>query len=87
MSIRLIAFCLLLACPAVAQTPPAATSSLQGRVVKWGSADPIAKATVELRRIAAGVSTPATEGVGWGHFVFVAVPPGQHRIAAKRPGT
>jgi hypothetical protein len=87
MSIRLLAFCLLIACPAAAQTPQSATSSVQGRVVKWGTADPITKATVELRRLAAGVSAPyVATTAGDGTFVFAAIPPGQYRIAAKRPG-
>ena len=76
----------LLALPNAAQTAQGATSSLQGRVVRWGTADPIAKATVELRRVGAGaapyVTTTATDGT----FVFAAVPPGQYRIVSKRAG-
>jgi len=80
--ITLAAFWLLMACPAAAQT-----SSLQGRVVRWGTTEPIAKATVELRSVSAGAPAPyvATTTVD-GSFVFTAVPPGQYRIVSRRPG-
>jgi sarcosine oxidase gamma subunit len=82
MRIRLVALWLLMACPAAAQT-----SSLQGRVVRWGTAEPIAKATVELRRVTAGTAAPyvATTAVD-GTFAFAAVSPGQYRIVSRRPG-
>ncbi len=77
----LLAVCLLIAHPAAGQ------SSLQGRVVKWGTTDPISKATVELRRVEAGsaapyVATTAEDGT----FAFAAVRPGQYRISSTRPG-
>jgi Carboxypeptidase regulatory-like domain len=83
----LIALCLLTAHPVAGQTPQAVPSSLQGRVVKWGTADPISKATVELRPIAAGTPAPyvATTSAD-GTFVFAAVRPGQYRVVSTRPG-
>jgi carboxypeptidase family protein len=87
MRIGLIALCLLIAAPTAAQTRQPATSSLQGRVVKWGTTDPIAKASVELWRLAAGVAAPyVTTSAADGTFVFAAIPPGQYRIVATRPG-
>ena len=72
------------ALPAPAQP---AVSSLQGRVVRWGSNDPIAKASVELRRIDSGNPAPyVTRTTGDGLFVFSGVVPGQYRIVATRPG-
>ena len=72
----------LMAAPAAAQS-----SSLQGRVVKWGTTEPIAKATVELRPVEAGGSPPyvATTAAD-GTFVFGSVRAGQYRIVAARPG-
>jgi hypothetical protein len=74
---------------AAARTAPAqpASSSLQGRVVRWGSPDPIAKAIVELRRDGPGnpppyVTTTTTDGL----FTFSAVVPGPYRIVVTRPG-
>src|SRR3954470_17268999 len=69
---------------AAAQPSP---SSLQGRVVRWGTNDPVAKATVELARVGAGSSAPyvavtTTDGA----FVFATVPAGQYRIFASRAG-
>lgn len=62
-------------------------SSLQGRVVRWGTSEPIGKVSVELLRIGAGTPAPfvATTG-GDGTFVFASVPPGQYRVTASRPG-
>jgi hypothetical protein len=64
-----------------------ASSSLQGRVVRWGTNDPLAKATIELRRIQTGPSAPfvATSAVD-GTFIFPSIPAGQYRVAATRPG-
>jgi hypothetical protein len=68
-------------------TTAAQASSLQGRVVKWGTTEPIAKATVELRRVEAGGPPPYVETTAAdGTFVFGAVPAGQYRIVATRPG-
>jgi protocatechuate 3,4-dioxygenase beta subunit len=72
----------LMAAPAAAQP-----SSLQGRVMKWGTIEPIAKATVELRPVEAGgpppyVATTAADGT----FVFGSVRAGQYRVVATRPG-
>jgi hypothetical protein len=90
MTAALIALTLLgaLRAPAQAQRAnTAAQSSLQGRVVKWGTTEPIAKATVELRPVGAGnpppyVATTATDGT----FVFATIRAGQYRIVATRPG-
>jgi hypothetical protein len=80
-----------MAAPVTGQTPranaAAKPSSLEGRVVKWGTAEPIAKATVELRPVEAGGPPPyvvktATDGT----FVFASVRAGQYRIVATRPG-
>ena len=77
--------CLLAAALPVLSQP--AVSSLQGRVVRWGSNDPVAKATVELRRIDSGNPAPyVTTSTGDGLFIFSAVVPGQYRIVATRPG-
>ena len=72
------------ALPASAQP---ALSSLQGRVVRWGTNDPVAKATVELRRVDAANPAPyvATTNID-GAFVFTSVLPGQYRLVAARPG-
>jgi len=81
----------LIASRAAGQTPrinpSSQLSSLQGRVVRWGTTEPIAKAIVELRPVEAGgpapyVATSATDGT----FVFDAVRAGQYRIVATRPG-
>jgi hypothetical protein len=62
-------------------------SSLQGRVVKWGTSDPIAKATVELRHASAGEPAPyVTTTAPDGTFRFAAVPAGRYRIVVTRPG-
>jgi hypothetical protein len=63
------------------------TSSVQGVVVKWGTTEPVAKATVELRRLESGTPAPyiATTAAD-GTFVFGAVPPGQYRVLVVRPG-
>jgi hypothetical protein len=81
----------LIAAPAAAQTPRANTtvqpSSLQGRVVQWGTLEPVAKATVELRPVEAGGPPPyVAKTTTDGAFVFGAVRPGQYRIVATRPG-
>jgi hypothetical protein len=56
-------------------------------VVRWGSNDPIAKATVELRRIDSGNPAPyVARTTGDGLFIFSAVVPGQYRLLATRPG-
>lgn len=62
-------------------------SSVQGRVVRWGTSDPVAKASVELRPAGAGNPAPylATTTAD-GAFVFANVPAGQYRIVASRPG-
>jgi len=72
------------ALPAAAQPVP---SSLQGRVVRWGTNDPVAKATVELRRVETANPAPyvATTNID-GAFVFASVVPGQYRLVATRPG-
>ena len=64
-----------------------ASSSLQGRVVRWGTTDPVAKATVELQRVGAGSSAPyVAVTTRDGAFVFAAIPAGQYRIVVTRSG-
>jgi hypothetical protein len=77
---------LLVSQSAAAQAPrPAA--ALQGIVVKWGTAEPVAKVTVELRRVEAGAPAPyVVVTTGDGVFRFDGVPPGQYRVVAKRSG-
>ena len=79
---------LLIAPPVAAQTPrPAGAALLQGIVVKWGTAEPVARARVELRRIEAGTPAPfVATTTADGLFRFGGVPPGQYRVVAMRPG-
>ncbi len=87
--IVLLALALVDAPGAVAQVSQvsSSTSSLQGVVVKWGTVDPVAKATVELRRLESETSAPyVATAAGNGMFVFAAVPPGQYRVVAMRAG-
>jgi len=80
---------LAIACFSAAAIPATAqpAASLQGRVVRWGSTEPVAKAVVELRPIDATAAAPyvATTS-GDGVFVFPIVVPGQYRISVTRPG-
>ena len=81
-----IAVALLLAGRA-GQAGQAGLSALQGRVVRWGTNEPIGKVSVELLRLQAGESAPfVTTTTGDGAFVFASVPPGQYRVTATRPG-
>src|SRR5437763_11206209 len=70
-----------------ASVAEAQVSSLQGRIVRWGTDEPIAKVSVELLRIGTGTPAPfvATTN-GDGAFVFPSVPAGQYRVTASRPG-
>jgi len=55
--------------------------------VRWGTSDPIAKATVELRPVTSGTSAPyVATTTAEGTFVFARVPAGQYRVTATRPG-
>src|SRR5438874_2867233 len=70
-----------------ASVAEAQVSSLQGRIVRWGTDEPIAKVSVELLRIGTGTPAPfiaTTDGDG--AFVFPSVPAGQYRVTASRPG-
>jgi len=61
----------------------------RGRFVRRreGKNDPIAKASVELRRIDAGTPAPyVATTTADGTFVFANVPAGQYRVLALRPG-
>jgi Carboxypeptidase regulatory-like domain len=80
-----IAIAVCIAHSAAAQTPQ--VSSLRGRVMRWGTTEPIAKASVELRGTDAGASAPyVATTTADGAFVFGEVPPGQYRLLASRPG-
>jgi hypothetical protein len=62
-------------------------ASLQGRVVRWGSSEPIARATVELVSEASGNPAPyVVQTNGDGAFAFSDIPSGQYRVFAKRSG-
>jgi hypothetical protein len=62
-------------------------SSLEGRVVRWGTSEPIGKVSVELRAVGAGASAPyVATTTADGAFVFPSVPAGQYRVVALRPG-
>ncbi|HUK37292.1 MAG TPA: carboxypeptidase-like regulatory domain-containing protein [Vicinamibacterales bacterium] len=68
---------------AAAQQP----SSLQGRVVRWGTSEPIPRVSVELRSVAAGSTAPfVAKTDSDGLFTFSDVPGGVYRIVATRPG-
>ena len=80
----LVAIVLAITAHAEAQTP---VSSMQGRVVRWGTSEPVAKVSVELRRVSAGTPAPyVATTTADGAFVFANVPAGQYRIVASRPG-
>ena len=64
-----------------------ATSSLEGRVVRWGTSEPLAKATVELRRVQSGASAPfVATSASDGRFAFPSIPAGEYRVVATRAG-
>jgi hypothetical protein len=68
-------------------TAQSVASSLQGRVVRWGTNEPVAKATVELRRVQTGLSVPfVATSTADGTFVFTSIPAGQYRVVATRAG-
>jgi len=71
----------------LAQASAAQVSALQGRVVRWGTSEPIGKVSVELQQIGGGSPAPfiATTS-GDGGFAFSSVPAGQYRVTASRPG-
>ena len=55
--------------------------------MKWGTTEPIAKATVELRQVDAGTAAPYVAMTAQdGTFAFAAVRPGQYRLSSSRPG-
>ena len=59
-------------------------ASLQGRVVRWGTNEPIGKVAVELRRDGSAPYIATTNGDG--EFVFPSIPAGQYRLVSTRPG-
>ena len=75
---------------AVAQRLPLSgslTPSVRGVVVRWGTSEPVAKATVELRRVESGTPAPyVVTTAADGTFAFEAVPPGTYRVVATRSG-
>jgi hypothetical protein len=83
-AIVLLFFMLVRSLPA--QTP--ALSSIRGTLVRWGTADPVASATIELRGASntdgAPVAITATRANG--EFVFSGIPVGTYRIGAMRAG-
>ena len=56
-----------------AQTRPGPATLVQGIVVEWGTATPIAKATVELRRVEAGAAPYVAMTAADGTFGFGSV--------------
>lgn len=85
MKIALVAFAIAFSVATTASAQQ--VSSLQGRVVGWGSSEPIARATVELRSVAAGNPAPyVAQTNGDGAFAFSDIPSGQYRVFAKRSG-
>jgi len=67
------------------QTPVSQqTGSIEGIVIRAGSNDPLAKATVELAGGGASAQTTATESDG--RFFFRNLPPGSYRINVTRDG-
>jgi hypothetical protein len=83
-AIVLLLFMLVRSLPA--QTP--ALSSIRGTLVRWGTADPVASATIELRGASnpdgAPIAITATRASG--EFVFPSVPTGTYRIVAIGAG-
>lgn len=69
-----------------ASTAAAQPSSLQGRVVRWGTNDPIAKATVELRPESRLRAPYVARTSADGTFLFPSVAAGEYRVVAERPG-
>jgi hypothetical protein len=68
-----------------AQAPSPA--SIRGPLVRWGTAEPVASATIELRGADRGTSPLAiTASHGNGDFVFSNVPPGTYRVTAFANG-
>jgi hypothetical protein len=68
----------------LASVTEAQVSSLQGRAVRWGTNEPIAKVSVELQRNDNAPFIATTNGDGV--FVFPNVPSGQYRVTASRAG-
>jgi len=69
-----------------ALTPPQqpATASLEGIVVRSGSSEPLAKATVELRNAAGNSLATTTDEEG--RFVFPNVLAGEYRLVSSKAG-
>jgi hypothetical protein len=85
MKITLVALAITLSVATMAAAQQ--VSSLQGRVVRWGTSDAIARATVELVGISAGNPAPyVAQTNGDGAFTFSGISPGQYRVVAKRSG-
>jgi hypothetical protein len=65
------------------QTPT--TSAISGKLVQWGTTEPVVGATIELRS-AAGTAVAITASQGTGDFVFARLPAGSYRIVAMANG-
>lgn len=66
--------------PAPSQTAPSA--SIDGIILKFGTNEPLSKATVELQGGAPLTTTTEADG----RFYFPDIPPGQYRLQVRRDG-
>jgi len=65
---------------------PQAVGSIQGFVVKMGSADPVSKARVTLTRAQGGREAYTATTESGGRFAFQNLEPGQYRLSVQRNG-
>src|SRR5215471_19202928 len=78
---------MLLQAPAQQQTRPQDKASITGYILKMGTGEPLAKATVTISPFNGGRSQSytATTAAG-GQFSFQNLDPGQYRVSATRSG-
>ncbi|HYR90293.1 MAG TPA: carboxypeptidase regulatory-like domain-containing protein [Terriglobia bacterium] len=72
----------------LAQTPPrpADKASIQGFVLRMGTADPVSKAVVTLTRTDSRRESYSATTASGGQFAFQNLEPGQYRLSAARNG-